>query len=223
MRRFFTLAIAAFGVVMAGCSATSYQGELGKDVAKTEFTNHYNTPAYVVHTSEDVENVVVYLPKDTTVVRLKMKVANLEDIVYMKLVDESPFAIDKVLRRVENIDQLGLGQDGYMYEPSVEKNIITLQVFVPAVYLYKSAYKPKLVYAYKRNARVLQDSVELTFLKKRYYVYHKEGMEYPAYGDVAKYCENNSMEKEYFDQLFEVNTNRVDEEFIKELRALCTK
>ena len=223
MKKFYLLSAALLGFLLSGCSSTSYNQELVQNVGKTEFVTHYTTPTFTIHTSEDVESVVAYLPEDTTTIRIKMKVANLEDIVYMKLVDESSFSIDKVLRRVDDMQKLGLEQDGYMYEPSVEKNIITMQVFVPSVYLYNSKYQPKLVYAYKRNSRVLQDSIKLTFLKKRYSIHHENHMEYPSYTNVEEYCKNNTISKEYFDQLFELNTNRVDEEFVKELRALCTE
>jgi hypothetical protein len=209
-------------LVSSGCS-TKTQSELGVKVAKKEFINHFTSDVYTVYTSEDLQSVVVYLPKDTTTVRIKMKVANLEDVVYMKLVDESPFNIDKILRRVDDINKLGLEQDGYMFEPSVEKDIVTLQIYVPSIYLYDSKYQPKLVYAYKRDLRVLQDKVNFSFLRKKYSVVEKDSKEYPRYTNIKEYCKDNKISKEYFDQLDQVNTIRVDEEFIKELREQCIK
>ena len=66
--------------------------------------------------------------------------------------------------------QLGYEQDGFMYEPSVEKNVVTLQIYVPSIYIYNGAFKPKLVFSFKRNARSVQESVNMYFLRDIYTV-----------------------------------------------------
>ena len=214
-------------LVLSGCSTTAFNAndELSKPVAKTDgYVNHFQKEVFEVYTSEDIEDVALYLPKDTTTVRLKMSVANIEDVIYMKLVDDSGFAVDKILRRVEDIAELGLEQDGFMYEPSVEKNIVTLQIYVPSVYLYANIYKPKLVFSFKRNSRSVQESVNLYLMKERYSVNSKNDKKHekPFYSDVKDYCSNgNIINDDFKTQLDRVNTNRADSEFLTEIRILC--
>ncbi len=210
---------------LSGCGAKVTVDELAQPVGKNDnFINHFNKDIFEVYTPEDIEDVVLYLPKDTTVVRVKMSVSNIEDVIYMKLVDESGFAIDKVLRRVENITDLGLKQDGFMYEPSVEKNIVTLQIYVPSIYLYEKIYKPKLIFSFKRNSRSVQESVNLYLMKERYSVNdkNKKRHEKPFYSDVKDYCRaGNKINPDFKTELDRVNTNRADSEFLTEIRILC--
>lgn len=212
-------------LLLSGCGANVSVDALEQPVGKSnEFVNHFNKDVFEVYTPEDIEDVALYLPKDTTVVRLKMSVSNIEDVIYMKLVDESGFSVDKVLRRVENISALGLEQDGFMYEPSVEKNIVTLQVYVPSIYLYAKSYKPKLIFSFKRNSRSVQESVQLYFMKERYSVSDKneQKQERPFYSDVKEYCAGgNKINPDFKTQLDRVNSNRADSEFLTEIRILC--
>lgn len=205
---------------ISGCS-TKNVSVLDKEVAKESYKNYFDKKFYTVVLPEDTESFLFYLPKDDMNVRLKLKISNLEDIVYIKIVDDSPFNIDKILRGVSDIEKLGYRQDGYMFEPSVEKDIVTVSLYIPSVYLYDSKYRPKLVYAYKRDGRVLVDSIQLNFVKKRYFVEKKGTREDPKYTNIEGYCKENKIEKRYFDELGEINKDRIDEEFIKELEKLC--
>jgi len=212
--------------LLNGCSTKIFQevDKLQQPVANIKnATNHFTSNTYDLFLNEDIEDVSVYLPKNTTTLRVMIEIANIEDVVYMKLIDDSSFSIDKVLRRVENIDKLGYEQDGYVYEPSVLKNIIVLQLYVPSIYLYNNLYKPKLVFAFKRNSRTIQEKMNFYLIKQRLSsVVKDEKYEVPFYSNVKEYCDhNNTLENSFSVELSEVNEERVDEEFVTELKRLC--
>jgi len=198
---------------------------LEEDVGNSsEYVNHYDKPYFEITTSEDIEDVVAYLPKETTTVRVKMKISNLEDIIYMKLVTEDGYEIDKILRRVEDIKLLGYKQDGYLYEPSVEKNVVTLQIFVPSIYLLEGIYKPKLVFSFKRNARSVQEVVQFNFAKHIYAITKENELkqEAPAYVTLKDYCSKaQTPNSDFFVQMSNVNENRLDIDTIKDIENLC--
>ena len=210
--------------MMLGCASKEVD-PLDTAVAVPQgYKNNFATPYYEVTIPKDIEDVMLYLPKDTTTVRLKMQIANLEDMIYMKLTTEDGFEIDKILRRVEDIKQLGYEQDGYMYEPSVEKNVVTLQIYVPSIYIYNGVYKPKLTFSFKRNSRSVQEKVQLYFARQIYSVtnenVHKQ--EKPLYTVLHEYCtQKKKVAKEFFTQMEKVNTNRIDLETIKDIEASC--
>jgi len=214
--------VIAFGLI--GCSSVEVN-PLDKNVAVSkDYVNHYTKPYLEITTSEDIEDVVVYLPKDTTTLRLKMKVSNLEDIIYMKLVTEDGFEIDKIVRRVSEMKELGYEQDGYMYEPSVEKNIVTIQIYVPSVYIYNGTYTPKLIFSFKRNSRSLQESVQLNFARHIYSVSSDNNatQERPNYTSLSDYCAaSKKAGADFFKQVVTINENRIDLETIKEIENSC--
>lgn len=211
-------------LVFSGCSSI-HKNNLTKYVGKKEgYVNHYNQSFYEITTNEDIEDVVVYLPKNTTTIRLKMKVSNLEDVIYMKLVTEDNFEIDKILRRVENLKMLGYKQDGYYYEPSIEKNIVTLQVYIPSAYVYEGIYKPKLVFSFKRNSRSVQEIVNLNFIKKVFTVVNdtEKKLEVPRYKLLIDDCKSSKVHSvDFLYQLDAVNRNRIDEETIEGIKRTC--
>ncbi len=220
-----TIAIIAL-FIFAGCSTTSLTTNiLDKDVALQKgYVNHFEKPYLEVNAKEDVEDIVVYMPKNTTTLRVRLHIANLEDLIYMKLVTEDAYEIDKILRRVEDIKTLGYKQDGYMYEPSLEKNVVTLQVYVPSVYIYKASYQPKLIFSFKRDSRSIQESINLKFLREIYSVSKKNDAkeERPVYSSLEVYCKSSKKaDKEFFTQTATINDNRLDLETIKELEASC--
>ena len=214
----------AISLGLVGCT-TNVVNPLDKEVAVPKgYINHFDKPYYEITTSEDIEDVVVYLPKDTTTIRLRMKVANLEDVIYMKLVTEDGYEIDKIIRRVSEMKQLGYEQDGFMYEPSVEKNIVTLQVYVPSVYIYNGIYRPKLIFSFKRNSRSVQESVQLNFLRHIYTVSkeNNDTQERPSYSSLSDYCEaSKKADADFFTQVVTINENRIDLETIKEIENSC--
>ena len=216
---FLTITLA----IVSGCSSTN-QNALAKPVAiKSGFINHFTAPYYQINTTEDIEDVVAYLPKETTAVRLNMKISNLEDIIYMKLVTEDDFVMDKILRRVDDIKKLGYKQDGYSYEPSMQKDHVILQVYVPSIYLYNGVYKPKLVLSFKRNSRSVQQNVNLYFSKKVYTVTQdKIQHEKPLYLNISDYCkEFKEINGDFFTQLTDVNEERIDRDTIKDIENSC--
>lgn len=222
MKKSLYILLMFLALIFSGCSSKKIS-LLDKKVAQSSgFMNHYDKPYYEVLTSQGIEDLAIYLPKDTTTIRLKMKVSNLEDVIYMKLVSFGMFEIDKVLRRVENIKDLGYEQDGYMYEPSVEKDMVTLQIYVPSIYLYNGIYKPKLVFSFKRNSRSIQEKVQLAFVKQKYTVVYEDSREKPKYLTISEFCEaSNKEDDEFFKQLSEVNQNRVYVDTIKDIENLC--
>jgi len=209
-------------LLLVGCS-TKENYSLDKKVAIAEgFKNHYDKPYYEVFTEQDIEDIAVYLPKDTTTIRLKMKVSNLEDVIYMKLVSEDGYEIDKILRRVESMAQLGYEQDGFMYEPSIEKNIVTLQIYVPSIYLYEGIYKPKLIFSFKRNSRSIQEKVQLAFVKHIYSIENNDSQEKPYYSTLSEYCNaSNKAGDDFFKQIVKVNENRIYLQTIKDIENSC--
>jgi len=218
-----TLISIAIVVGFVGC-ASKNAIYLDEDVAVEKgYINHYTSPYYEVNTGKDIEDLIVYMPKNTTTMRIKMQVANLEDIIYMKLVTEDGYEIDKILRRVGDIKELGYEQDGYMYEPSIEKNVVTLQVYVPSIYIFKGAYKPKLIFSFKRNSRSVQESVQFYFLRDVYSVgKDANGNESPKYSTLEELCkETKKADEEFFTQIVQVNENRIDLETIKDIQNLC--
>ncbi len=210
--------------MILGCSTVPVD-VLSKDVALNDgYVNHFDKPYYEITTSEDIEDVAMYLPKDTMTIRLKLKVSNLEDIIYMKLVTEDGYEIDKILRRVEDIATLGYEQDGYMYEPSIEKNVVTLQIYVPSIYLYNGSYNPQLIFSFKRNSRSIQESVQFYFMKQLYLVSKENDKkeERPSYSNLSDYCQSsNKANSEFFIQMQKVNDNRIDLETIKDIESSC--
>lgn len=212
----------ALALFFSACS-TKNEYSLDKPVAKSSgYVNYYDKPYYEVVTKQGVEDLAIYLPKDTTTVRFKMNVSNLEDVIYMKLVTEDGFEIDKILRRVEDIKSLGYEQDGYMYEPSIEKNIVTLQIYVPSVYLYNGIYKPKLIFSFKRNSRSIQEKVQLAFVKHIYSVSQENNEENPSYSTLSDHCANSKKANdEFFEQVIKINENRIDLETIKDIENSC--
>jgi len=221
---FVVLLPVVMSFLLLGCSSKEV-GPLDKKVAiEKGFTNHYTKPYYEVHTSQDIEDVAVYLPKDTTTLRLKMKVSNLEDIIYMKIVTEDGYEIDKILRRVSDMKELGYEQDGYMYEPSVEKNVVTLQLFVPSIYIYNGAYKPKLIFSFKRNSRSVQEKINLYLARLTYSVTNENAKNQEAahYMTLSDYCASKkTVNEDFFKQIVTVNENRIDLETIKDIESSC--
>lgn len=223
--------VIAFGFF--GCSKINPNSLERKVAVEKDYVSHYTTPYYEVSTSQDIEDVVVYMPKDTTTIRLRMKVSNLEDIIYMKLVTEDGYEIDKILRRVEDIKKLGYKQDGYMYEPSVEKNVVTLQIYVPSIYIYNGAFKPKLIFSFKRNGRSVQERVSMYFLREIYNVSeviipaknieeNNTSIEVPSYSTLSDLCAaSKGADDDFFKQIVKVNENRIDLETIKDIENSC--
>ena len=214
----------AISLGLVGCSS-NVVNPLDKEVAvPKDYINYFDKPYYELTTSEDIEDVVVYLPKDTTTVRLRMKVANLEDVIYMKLVTEDGYEIDKIVRRVSDMKELGYEQDGFMYEPSVEKNVVTLQVYVPSVYIYNGVYKPKLIFSFKRNSRSVQEKVQLNFIRHIYTVSkdNEDKQERPNYATLSDFCAaSKKADADFFNQVVTLNENRIDIETIKEIENSC--
>jgi len=223
MKRLLTHTLLAILTISFVACSSKTEYSLDKPVAKSsDFINYYDKPYYEVHTNQDIEDIAVYLPKDTTTIRLKMKVSNLEDVIYMKLMTEDGYEIDKILRRVEDITSLGYEQDGYMYEPSIEKNIVTLQIYVPSIYLYNGVYKPNLVFSFKRNSRSIQEKVQLAFVKHVYSVSNENSLENPKYSTLSEYCEaSNKASDDFFTQIVKVNENRIYLETIKDIENSC--
>jgi len=222
MKRILQILLALSTFMFIACSSKNEYSLDEKVAHKDGFINHYDKPYYEVFTTQGVEDLAVYLPKETTTIRFKMKVSNLEDVIYMKLLGSGTFEIDKVLRRVENIKDLGYEQDGYMYEPSLEKNIVTLQIYVPSIYLYNGIYKPKLIFSFKRNSRSIQERVQLAFVKHVYSVSENNSKENPHYSTLSEYCEtSNKASEDFFNQLLKVNENRVYLETIKDIENSC--
>jgi hypothetical protein len=228
MRNIFVKVLPLIALIfLSGCSTKVFvkKDELAPKVGLSkEYKNSFTKDVFDIFTSEDIEDVSVYLPKDSMTVRIFMRVANIEDVIYMKLVDDSAFEVDKVLRRVEDISKLGLKQDGYVYEPSVLKNVVTLQLYIPSIYLYENLYKPKLIFSFKRNSRSVQEKVNLYFMKHKLSVIQdkESGYEKPFYSNIKEYCKKgNKLDGDFISQIDKVNTNRIDTEFLEEIKILC--
>lgn len=214
-------------LLFSGCSSNVLVfDELGDSVANKEsVVNNYEGTILNLETYEDTETMSVVLPKDNMTLRVKIRVANIEDVLYMNLVESSGgFDINKLLRRVSSLDELSLTQDGWLFEPSVDKGVITLQLYLPSIYLYQNLYAPKLIFSYKRSARSLQESIQFNFIKQNYFVSsNDDGFEVPKYGDLEEYCRETekSVDGNFTLQIERLNTNRVDEDMITNLRGLC--
>jgi hypothetical protein len=216
-------------VFFSGCGASNLLkfGELDKAVATNDkpVRNLFDSnSSFNVYLTEDVEDAVVYLPKENTTVRLEINIANIEDVLYMKLTDESEFNINKLIRRVSDINLLEPTQDGFMFEPSVKKDTIILQVYVPSVYTYKGSYEPTLTFSFKRSQRAVIEKIRLYFIKQKYFVTtNEDDQEVPDYGDLKTYCEKTQLgaPKSFQEQIDKLNQNRVAPEFITKLKGIC--
>ena len=200
-------------------------GELDNDVANQgEIINNFNEDILTIEAQEDIETISVILPKDDMTVRVKIKVANIEDVLYMNIVDHSEFNINKLIRRVSDLNELDINQDGWMFEPSIEKGIVTLQLYLPSVYLYNSKFSPQLLFSYKRGSRALQESIQFNFIRQQYYPAHDEnGYEIAQFGTLEKYCEGtgDGISENFLNQIDQLNSNRIDEKTINKLKGLC--
>lgn len=216
-------------VIFSGCFSVSTNllrfGELDNDVAnQEEIVNNFEGTILKVETSPDTENLSVILPKDNMTVRVRVKVANIEDVLYMNIVSNDEFKIDKIIRRVSSLDELDLDQDGWIFEPSVEKGVVTLQLYLPSIYLYSSQYNPTLLFAYKRNSRSMQESIKFNFIRQYYFPTHDEdGKEIAAYGGLEKYCleGGKNLGEEFNLQIENLNNNRVEQELKTKLEGIC--
>ena len=90
-------------------------------VVQDNYINHFKEDYLVIDLSEDIEELITHLPKANINVRIRLHIANIEDVLYVKLIDNSEFAINKLIRRVSDIAFLSKGIDGFIYEPSIEK------------------------------------------------------------------------------------------------------
>jgi len=217
-----------FGILFSGCFSANLNilkvDELDKKVASEKGINNFKGNILDLTVEPNVENVFVVLPKEDMTVRVKIKIANIEDVLYMNIIDDSDFKINKILKRVSNLDELSLNQDGWMFEPSIEKGVITLQLYLPAIYLYSTKYNPKLLFSYKRSSRAVQDSIQFHFIREQYYPSQdKDGHEIPVYTDLADYCQTTGKDVSptYLEQIDRLNSNRVDQNLKDKLRGLC--
>ncbi len=199
-------------------------GELDNDVANQDkIINNFDGETLIVDVTSDIETLSVVVPKDNMTVIVKLAVANIEDVLYMNIVDSSKFKINKLIRRVSSLEELEKNQDGWVFEPSVEKGIVTLQLYLPELYLYTSKYSPKLLFSFKRSSRSVQDSIQFHFIRQNYYTIHNDdGYEMPQYGTLSEYCveTENGLSETFTTQIEQLNENRVDEEFKVELMEL---
>lgn len=215
------------GIFLSGCFSSNLLkfGELDKDVAnKGTIINHFEGSILDVEVKEDTEAMNILLPKENLTVRLKVKVTNIEDVLYMNIVDKSDFKINKILKRVASLEQLELTQDGWMFEPSIEKGVVTVQLYMPAIYLYKSTYQSNLLFSYKRSGRSIQESIGLNFSKQYYFPTKDEnGYEEPAFDTLKEYCATtgNGVGDEYLSQINRLNPNRIKPELRKTLQGIC--
>lgn len=219
--------IALVTVFFSGCLSTNLLrfGELDKDTAnKDEIINNFEGSVLKLDVPEDIERMTVLVPKDNLTLRLKIKVANIEDVLYMNLVDSSEFAVNKLIKRVSSLNELELNQDGWMFEPSVEKGVIILQLYLPEIYLYNSQYNPNLLFSYKRSSRALQESIQFNFVKQHYFPSKDEdGYEVAKFDDLKVYCEQTGkgVSEEYLDQIEKLNPNRTNDDLKSTLRGIC--
>lgn len=213
--------------LLTGCFKSNILlfGELDEQVANEgKIINNFDGTVLNIETTPDTEIVSVVLPKDDLTLRVRIKVANIEDVLYMNLESTGSFAINKLIRRVSSLDELDLQQDGWVFEPSVEKGVITLQLYLPSVYLYNSIFNTKLLFSYKRSSRALQESIKFHFIKQKYYVsQNDDGFEIPQYTSPEKYCEevNGALNDNFYTQIEQLNINRVQQETIDKLKGMC--
>jgi len=213
---------------LSGCfSATNLLNfdELGDDVAnKGEIINNLNGSVLTIETSSDTESMSIVLPKDDITMKIRVKVPNVEDVLYMNIVSTDGFKINKLIRRVGNLTELDLNQDGWVFEPSVEKDIVILQLYLPSIYLYTTQFRPTLNFSYKRSSRSLQDTIKFNFIRQKYYPTHDStGYEVARYGDWDKYCEEtgNGISENFINQIDLLNKIRVSDEEKDKLRGIC--
>ena len=164
------------------------------------------------------------LPKGGMKLHLYLEIANVENVLYVKLSDDSDFMVDKIVRRVATSKELEPNEDLYLFEPKIYKNKLLLQLFVPEIYLYNGKYETEISLAYKRDGRVLMDHIELVLAREKYYVSaNKKDHEIPSFTTLSQFCKNpdakapNGLDEE----IKKLNTNRVDKKFITKLENLC--
>ena len=226
MKKNILLAV-IIAVLFSGCFSSNVLrfGELDSDVAnKGEIINNFEGNILKLDVPEDIERLSILIPKDNLTLRLKIKVANIEDVLYMNITDNSNFAINKLLKRVSNLDELDLQQDGWMFEPSIEKGVITLQLFLPEIYLYNTQYNPKLLFSFKRSSRAVQESIQFNFIKQHYFPSKDDdGYEIAKFDDLKNYCKQTGkgLSEQYLEQIDKLNPNRVNNDLKQTLRGIC--
>jgi hypothetical protein len=214
--------------IATGCFSTGNVfkfGELDNDVAnQDQIINNHNGSILALETTSDTEVMTVILPKDDLTLRIRITAPNIEDVLYMNIVSNDDFKINKIIRRVSDISELDLEQDGWVFEPSIEKNVIILQLYLPSIYLYTTQFRPTLNFSYKRSSRSLQDSIKFNFIRQNYYATHDDnGHEIAKYGTLEKYCEDtsNGVSENFLNQIDLVNKKRVGDELENKLRGVC--
>ncbi|MCK5294089.1 MAG: hypothetical protein KAJ49_05505 [Arcobacteraceae bacterium] len=199
--------------------------ELGDDVANQgKIIDNLSGSILTVYTSSDTESMSMVLPKDDLTIRIKIEIPNVEDILYMNIVSTDDFKINKLLRRVSTLNELSTNQDGWTFEPSVEKDVVILQLYLPSIYLYTTQFRPTLNFSYKRSARSLQESIKFNFIKQSYYATHNEdGYEVPKYGNLDEYCAetDNVVSETFLNQIELLNKNRISDDTKDKLRGIC--
>jgi len=223
------ISIAIFTIfIFSGCFSTKNilkTDELGDDVANQDkIINNLQGSILTIATTADTEVMSVVLPKDDLTLRIKIRIPNVEDVLYMNIVSNDDFKLNKLIRRVESFKELNPNQDGWFFEPSVEKNVVTLQLYLPAIYLYKTQFRPKLNFAYKRSERALQDSIQFNFIRQQYYPTHDDnGYEVAKYGSLSDYCleTGKGVNTNFYNEIDMLNKNRVSSDLKDELRGIC--
>jgi hypothetical protein len=221
---FFIVLVALF---LNACVSTNILrfGELDTDTAnKDEIINNFEGNILNLEVPEDIERMSLIVPKDNLTLRVKIKVANIEDVLYMNIIDNSKFSVNKLIKRVSDINELDIKQDGWMFEPSIEKGMITLQLYLPEVYLYNSQYNPKLLFSYKRGSRALQETIQFNFVKQHYFPSKDEdGYEIAKFDDLPVYCEQTGkgVSEEFINQIEQLNPNRVGDDLKQTLQGIC--
>ena len=214
--------------MLSGCFSTANIlnfDELGDDVAnKGEIVNNLEGSILTIETSPDTESISIVLPKDDITMKIRVKVPNIEDILYMNIVSNDGFNINKLIRRVGDLQELDINQDGWVFEPSVEKDVVILQLYLPSIYLYTTQFRPTLNFSYKRSGRSLQDTIKFNFIRQQYYSTHDTtGYEVAKYGDWDKYCieTGNGVSENFTKQINLINKTRVNDEEKDILRGIC--
>jgi len=142
-------------MVLVGCAKknVSLLDKPVKDEYNKNIINHFTKNIIDIKLAPDTEEFAMYLPKDSVTVRFDLKVSNIEDVLYIKLNDDGEFNNSRVLKRVNDINKLKQDQSGFVFEPSIKKGVVTIQLFVPVLYLSKNSYTPTLIYSYKRASK----------------------------------------------------------------------
>jgi len=228
IKRYIGLVI--FILLFTGCGKKMFViDKLRNNTANTtQITNYLEGNILTISLPEDIENLVSYLPKDNMTVRLRLSIPNIEDVVYISIKADNEFNINKLLIRANSKDDLdaNLNKDMFLFEPSKEQDIVIVQLYMPSVYLYNNLHNLKVEYAYKRDLRVLQDSLNANFIRFRYYVkdikkYDDIEAETPQYTNQKDFCVDNGLDQTFLDQVNNLNTNRVDKEVISKLKGMC--